>query len=104
MYAAGYGITKLRATRACGFASRARRVAMVAAGLLLVGAGLAVVAHGSSSPNETTVVVEPGDTLWSIAAERYPSDDVRDRVDDIERANRLRSPVIEVGQTLVLPT
>jgi LysM repeat protein len=48
-------------------------------------------------------VVQPGDTLWSIAAQRYPTDDVRGRVDDIERANGLQSPVIEVGEILKLP-
>ena len=49
------------------------------------------------------MVVQPGDTLWSIASERYPSDDVRARVQDIEQANGLHGPTIEVGQTLKLP-
>jgi LysM repeat protein len=52
----------------------------------------------------TEVVVQPGDTLWSIASEHYPSDDVRVRIDDIERLNGLHSPVIEVGKTLKLPS
>ena len=47
--------------------------------------------------------MQPGDTLWSIAAQRYPSDDVRARVDGIERANSLQSPVIEAGEILKLP-
>lgn len=64
---------------------------------------LAMVAHGGSAPVISTTVVQPGDTLWSIASAHYPSDDVRVRVDDIERANGLHSPVIEVGQTLQLP-
>jgi LysM repeat protein len=51
----------------------------------------------------TEVVVQPGDTLWSIATEHYPRDDVRNRVDDIERINGLQSPLIEAGQTLRLP-
>jgi LysM repeat protein len=50
-----------------------------------------------------TVVVQPGDTLWAIAATHYPSDDVRSRVDDIERANGLQGPVIQAGETLRLP-
>jgi LysM repeat protein len=62
-----------------------------------------MVAHGGSAPVISTTVVQPGDTLWSIASAHYPSDDVRVRVDDIERANGLHSPVIEVGQTLQLP-
>lgn len=103
MYAAGHGIKKLRATRAGGFPARARRAILVVGALLVAGSGFAVVAHGGPPRSETTVVVQPGDTLWSIAAEHYPSDDVRSRVDDIERANRLSGPVIDVGQTLVLP-
>jgi LysM repeat protein len=70
---------------------------------LAVSLSLAVVAHGGTAPAYSTVVVQPGDTLWSIAAERYPSDDVRARVQDIEIANQLSSPAIEVGETLRLP-
>ena len=79
------------------------RALIVAALVLMVGLGLALIAHGGSPAPDTTVVVQPGDTLWSIAASHYPADDVRVRVDDIEQANRLQSPVIEVGQTLRLP-
>jgi len=85
-----------------GFRS-AGRLVVVFALTLAATVGLAVVAHGGSAPTVSTVVVQPGDTLWSIASARYPSDDVRIRVDDIERANGLRGPVIEVGQTLQLP-
>lgn len=81
----------------------AGRTALVVALTVAATAGLAVVAHGGSPAAVSTVVVQPGDTLWSIASARYPSDDVRVRVDDIERANRLQSPVIQVGQTLQLP-
>lgn len=103
MYAAGYGIKKLRATRAGGFRNRVRRAALVAAAVSAAAVGFAMAAHGSSPQPETTVVVQPGDTLWSIASEHYPADDVRVRVEDIEQANGLQGPVIEVGQTLVLP-
>ena len=70
---------------------------------LAVSLSLAVVAHGGTAPAYSTVVVQPGDTVWSIAAEHYPSDDIRARVVDIERANGLHSPVIQVGETLRLP-
>ena len=103
MYAAGHGIGQLRATRGRGYLAQARRAAAVAGVVVAAGLGFAVVAHGGSPRPEGTVVVQPGDTLWSIAAAHYPSDDVRDRVQDIERANGLSSPVIEVGQTLRLP-
>jgi LysM repeat protein len=73
------------------------------AAVLLIGVGFALGARGSNQPAYATVVVQPGDTLWSIATEHYPADDVRARVWDIEQANGLRGPAIEVGQTLKLP-
>jgi LysM repeat protein len=102
MYATGYGIKPWRAPRAGGFGSMRRLLAAVAA-VFLVGVGLAMAAHGSTSTGYTTVVVQPGDTLWSIASEHYPADDVRVRVQDIEQANGLDGPIIEAGQTLRLP-
>ena len=111
MYAAGHGIGNLRATRAGGRAElRIGRVvqppvraAAVLAAVVAASVGFALVAQGSPPRPEATVVVQPGDTLWSIAEAHYPSEDVRVRVDDIERANGLGDPVIEVGQTLRLP-
>lgn len=100
MYAAGYGIRPLRSAR------RIRPVGRLAAVMLLalsVSVGLAVVAHGGTAAQDSTMVVQPGDTLWSIAAQRYPSDDVRARVDEIEQVNSLRSPSIEAGEILHLP-
>jgi len=103
MYAAGYGIRPMASRRQdAGVRSVGRLVAVVALTLAAT-VGLALVAHGGSAPVDSTVVVQPGDTLWSIASTRYPLDDVRVRVDDIERANGLHSPIIEVGQTLQLP-
>jgi LysM repeat protein len=101
MYATGYGIRPLRSAR------RIRPIGRLAAVMVLalsVSLALAVVAHGGTTAQDATVVVQPGDSLWSIAAQRYPSDDVRARVDDIERANGLMSPVIEAGEILKLPT
>jgi LysM repeat protein len=99
MYATGYGIRSLRSARHIRPVGRLAAVLFLA---LCVSLGLAVAAHGSSA-GDTTIVVQPGDTLWSIASQRYPSDDVRGRVDDIERANGLSSPVIQAGETLRLP-
>jgi nucleoid-associated protein YgaU len=100
MYATGYGIRPLRSTRRIRPAGRLAAVLLLA---LSVSLWLAIVAHGGAAAQDSTVVVQPGDTLWSIAAARYPSDDVRARVDGIERANGLRSPMIEVGELLKLP-
>ncbi|TMG65229.1 MAG: LysM peptidoglycan-binding domain-containing protein [Chloroflexi bacterium] len=101
MYAAGHGIKPWRAPRAGGL--RARRAVVVAGAVVAISLGLAVAAHGGTAPAFTTVVVQPGDTLWGIASEHYPADDVRARVQDIEQANGLRGPTIEVGQSLRLP-
>jgi len=100
MYATGYGIRPLRSARRIRPISRLAVVTLLA---LSVSLGFAVVAHGGTPPVDTIVVVQPGDTLWSIAAQRYPSDDVRARVQDIERANALQSPLIQAGETLHLP-
>jgi LysM repeat protein len=100
MYATGYRTHPLRSARRIRPAGRLAAIALLA---LSVSLGLAVVAHGGTAAVDSTVVVQPGDTLWSIAAQQYPSDDVRARVGDIERANGLASPVIEAGEILHLP-
>ncbi len=102
MYAAGHGIKPWRATRAGGMRF-GRRALVVVATVVLAGFGLAAAALGGAPASSETVVVEPGDTLWSIAAQHYPGDDVRTRVQDIEQANGLQGPQIEVGQALRLP-
>jgi LysM repeat protein len=100
MYATGYGTNPMRSGRRIRPVGRLLVVLLLA---LAVSLSLAVVAHGGTAPVYSTVVVQPGDTLWSIAAEQYPSDDIRARVADIERANGLNSPLIEAGKTLRLP-
>lgn len=47
-------------------------------------------------------VVQPGDTLWSIA-ERRGADDPRKDVWEIREANGLSGSALQVGQVLVLP-
>ena len=46
--------------------------------------------------------VRPGDSLWSIAAQRY-SGDLREGVWRIEQANHLPGSAIAPGQVLRLP-
>lgn len=103
MYAVGHGIQPWRAPRAGGMSTGVRRLLAAVAAVFLLGAGFAIGAHGSADAGYTTVVVQPGDTLWSIASAQYPGDDVRVRVQDIEAANGLSGPTIEVGQSLRLP-
>jgi nucleoid-associated protein YgaU len=103
MYAAGQpikiGLTRRQGLRLGG----AKRTLAVLGAVAAANLALALVVHGGTPAVYTEVVVQPGDTLWSIATEHYPSDDVRIRVDDIERLNGLHSPRIEAGQTLRLP-
>ena len=102
MYAAGYSIRPLRSRREAPFKRLGRwSVIVLAAGAL--GLGLSKVALGDTPAVVSTVVVQPGDTLWGIAVVRYPGDDVRVRIDEIERLNGLHGPQIEVGEVLQLP-
>ncbi|MFB7844671.1 LysM peptidoglycan-binding domain-containing protein [Microbacterium sp. NPDC089698] len=51
----------------------------------------------------TTITVQPGDTLWSIAGEVAPNADPRDVVAKISQLNLVDGGVIEVGQHLAIP-
>ena len=102
MYATGYSIRPLRSRREAPLRHLGRcSLVVLAVGALAL--GLSKVALGDTPPVVATVVVQPGDTLWGIAAVRYPGDDVRVRIDEIERLNGLHSPQIDVGEVLQLP-
>ena len=91
---------------------RGRRV-LAALVALPVAAAIAFAALGSGSAlasgehtagdSFTTVTVQPGDTLWSIAEEVAPGADPRDVVDAIIRLNALPSGSLTAGQSLALP-
>jgi nucleoid-associated protein YgaU len=107
-----YAIPKGRAQDFVQLASRrqeprvrglARRLAVSGAVLaLLLGLGFAHAVQGSAPVEYETVTVQAGDTLWSLAERRYPNEDVRGRVAQIERENGLSDPVLHTGQTLRL--
>jgi nucleoid-associated protein YgaU len=89
---------------------RARRLAVVlaVAAALAVGSWLGVLVGGGSGGDlrlagESSVVVDSGDTLWSIASALGGDDDVRDRIDAIQRLNGLQSADLVPGQVLLLP-
>jgi hypothetical protein len=84
----------------------ARALLIVAALALVV--GLAAVARASSAEPAPrgplpSVVVQPGDTLWNIAARHAPDAAPIVVIDQIRRLNHLNGSGIEVGQQLVLP-
>ena len=77
-------------------------------GLLLAILALVIVIGLRSAPDSqggetpSSYVVQPGDSLWTIA-ERVSAGDPRDAVGRIEELNHLDGSLIEAGQTLVLP-
>ncbi len=75
------------------------RVMIVVVGLMLASGQLA---HGSGGARFETAVVEPGDTVWTIAEARYTGDP-RPHVDAILELNRLRTPLLWPGQRLRIP-
>ncbi len=80
------------------------RGVLVAALAACIGWGLAGGAGAGAAPTAaTTVVVQPGDTVWSIAARHPDGEDIRIEVTQILSLNRLPSPIIQPGQTLVVP-
>ncbi len=94
---------RLRLTRR-GRIVVATLAALAVCGLFVAGASAAqasgpAAAHG----NATQVIVQPGDTLWSIAQSADPNADARAVVQQILRANRLTNPDITAGQWLWVP-
>lgn len=64
------------------------------------GSGVDPVGAGTTPEAQTIVVVQPGDTLWSIAADLDPDGDLRATVDRL--ADRNGGSGLTVGQRLVV--
>ncbi|NGZ74483.1 LysM peptidoglycan-binding domain-containing protein [Saccharibacillus alkalitolerans] len=96
------GMPKYRWTRSG--ATRARLLLFVVIGLF---AGTGVVHAFQSSepaPEVRSVVVSPGDTLWSIAERNKPEDaDTRIFIAGIKQKNGLSGSEIYAGDELILP-
>lgn len=75
--------------------------------LLLVLAALWVVfmtaAYGGGRTGTERVTVASGQSVWSIAAQRYPEDDTRSMVEEIVRLNRLGDQPVYAGEELQVP-
>ena len=88
--------------------TRRGRLALLA--LLLARAGLVGVLVAASTGEAAapagpapTVVVQPGDTLWSIAARYAPGPDPFGTIEQIRQLNGLDGYTVHAGETLVLP-
>lgn len=87
--------------------TRRGRVVVIALALLLAAVALLLVAQASQAAPPAgpavTVVVRPGDTLWSIAASYAPSRDPYRTIDEIRALNGISDFTIHPGQKLTLP-
>ena len=76
------------------------RLALVAVIALVAWATFVRPSEGSGG--ERAYVVQPADTLWSIAASNYAGDP-REAVWELRRRNGLEGTLLVPGQELVLP-
>ena len=74
----------------------------LALGVLWGGGSVATEEAGTADPT-LVVQVEPGDTLYDIAARVTTDGDVAAMVEEIEDLNRLESSVVYAGQKLRVP-
>lgn len=57
-----------------------------------------------AAPNERSITVTTGDTLWSIAAAYNIADDTREGVFRLQKRNGLSSTTITPGDQLIIPS
>ncbi|MEH1128815.1 LysM peptidoglycan-binding domain-containing protein [Micromonospora sp. CPCC 206061] len=74
---------------------------LLSAGVIVLGA---TASRAADPPAATvTMVVQEGDTLWSIAGRYFPDRDPVAAVETIRRVNRLDGYDVYAGQELALP-
>ena len=106
---AGHGLAARRTPARLRLTRRARVLGVTLALMLgvAIGSWLGPLVAGSDGDlrlaGAQSVVVQPGDTLWSIAGEVAGSSDVRVVVDRIQEINGLSGTVLLPGQVLELP-
>jgi hypothetical protein len=96
-------MASLRLTR------RGRIVLVLTVLLFALIAGLTVghgssLAAGRSHAVRHTLIVRPGESLWSVAARIAPHQDPRLVVADLESLNNLAGPAVAPGEQLVVPS
>jgi hypothetical protein len=85
---------------------RGRLVVFTVALLIVLALGVLWGSGSVATENSGTLVVqvEPGDTLYDIAARVTTEGDINATVEEIEDLNRLDSTVVYAGQKLRVPT
>lgn len=79
-------------------------LAVIVALMVAFGSGTAATSEAGVIVDTTTITVQPGQTLWSIAAAANPGGDIRDTVDDIVRLNSLADgQSLQMGTPLAVP-
>jgi hypothetical protein len=79
---------------------KAGRVVIVLVILLVAGI---TAAYGGGRTGAEQVTVQPGQTVWSIAADRYPDDDTRGMVGEIVKINNLGDAPLYAGEKIQVP-
>jgi len=88
---------------------RGRLVLVALVAFLVVAVGLTCaksVSAATSAPAEpttTTVVVQPGQTLWELAEQVSPDRDPREVIRQIADLNALDGAIVSPGQALAVP-
>ena len=95
-------IGRVRLTRRGRALARLLATVLVVTVFLLVAPGLARGVGPDRPAPRVTYVVQPGDTLWSIARRVAPGQDPRPVVDGLIEANDVRDG-LQAGQELSIP-
>lgn len=87
--------------------TRRGRLVVTVVTAVVAGAGLAGLATADATtpaaPEPVAVVVEPGETLWSLARRVAPGQDPRPVVEQLRRLNGMEGAGLAAGQRLLLP-
>jgi len=117
--AAAPGLARPRPARVAGPAARVSRpgrlrltrrgrVAVVLTSLLVLSlflsVGHATFASGPDGPRDRVRVVQPGETLWSIATRLRPHEDPRPFIQQVVELNGLATAGLDAGQRLRIPS
>ena len=101
------GAVRLRITRR-GRVVLAALITLAVGALLFAAAVLTADRAQASAEAGTTefsyLVVEPGQTLWGLAAELDPNSDPREVIDEVVRLNQLQSSELRTGDRIAIPT